>query len=55
MRLPRLRAVATLSALTLLGGVVYGGAIALLFGRGWLAAFGRRDGVAKPELEEPIG
>jgi putative peptidoglycan lipid II flippase len=55
MRLPRLRAVATLSTLTLLGSIVYGGAIVTLFGRGWLAAFGHREGVAKPTLEEPIG
>jgi putative peptidoglycan lipid II flippase len=52
--LPRLRALATLSALTLVGGIVYGGAIALLFGRRWLAAFGRRDGRSKPALEETI-
>jgi putative peptidoglycan lipid II flippase len=54
VRLPRLRALATLSALTLLGGIVYGGAIALLFGRPWLAAFGRRDGHSKPAVEETI-
>jgi putative peptidoglycan lipid II flippase len=39
---PRFRAEAMLAALTLLGALVYGGAIAALFGRGWLAAFRRR-------------
>jgi putative peptidoglycan lipid II flippase len=40
--LPRLRAIATLAALTVLGGLVYGATVALLFGREWLAAFRRR-------------
>ena len=43
MALPALRAETTLAALALLGALVYGGALALLFGREWLAAFrGRR-------------
>ncbi|HEX4552688.1 MAG TPA: murein biosynthesis integral membrane protein MurJ [Xanthobacteraceae bacterium] len=36
------RAELTLAALALLGGLVYGGALALLFGPEWLAAFRRR-------------
>jgi putative peptidoglycan lipid II flippase len=41
--LPAFRAETTLVALAVLGGLVYGGALALLFGREWLAAFrGRR-------------
>jgi putative peptidoglycan lipid II flippase len=49
---PRLRALTTLAALTVLGGIVYGGAVAVLFGREWLAAFRRRrDG----RLTQPIG
>jgi len=35
----RWRDLVTLTALTALGGIVYGGAIALLFGRSWLMAF----------------
>jgi putative peptidoglycan lipid II flippase len=39
----------TLAALALLGGLVYGGALALLFGREWLAAFrGRRRAPPAP-------
>src|SRR5262249_13806356 len=37
--LPALRAETTLVALALLGALVYGGALALMFGREWLAAF----------------
>jgi len=39
--LPRLRAEAMLAALTMLGALVYGGAISVLFGREWLRAFSR--------------
>jgi putative peptidoglycan lipid II flippase len=37
------RAETTLVALAVLGGLVYGGALALLFGREWLSAFRRRQ------------
>jgi putative peptidoglycan lipid II flippase len=37
--LQHLRAVAILAVLAVLGGVVYGGLIAVFFGRGWLTAF----------------
>jgi len=49
------RALTTLAALTGLGAIVYGGAVALLFGREWLAAFRRRrDGrVAQSAGDEP--
>jgi hypothetical protein len=40
--LPAFRAETTLLALALLGALVYGGALALLFGREWLSAFRRR-------------
>ena len=40
--LPRLRAETTLAALAILGGLVYGGAVAALFGREWFAWFRRR-------------
>jgi putative peptidoglycan lipid II flippase len=40
--LPAFRAETTLMALAILGALVYGGALALLFGREWLAAFRRR-------------
>jgi putative peptidoglycan lipid II flippase len=40
--LPAFRAETTLVALAVLGALVYGGALALLFGREWLAAFRRR-------------
>jgi putative peptidoglycan lipid II flippase len=40
--LPVFRAETTLVALAVLGGLVYGGALALLFGREWLAEFRRR-------------
>ncbi len=43
-RWPVLRAEATLAVLALLGAAIYGGAIAALFGREWLAAFRRRRG-----------
>jgi putative peptidoglycan lipid II flippase len=45
--LPHLRAMAVLAALTMLGSVVYGGAILLLFGTNWLRAFGRQHAPAK--------
>ena len=40
--LPAFRAETTLAVLAMLGGLVYGGALALLFGREWLAEFRRR-------------
>ncbi|HYW60825.1 MAG TPA: lipid II flippase MurJ, partial [Xanthobacteraceae bacterium] len=43
-RLPALRAETELAALALIGALVYGGALALLFGPEWLAAFRRRRG-----------
>jgi hypothetical protein len=43
----------TLSALTLLGGLVYSAALALLFGREWLGAFRRRRGAADPGITPP--
>jgi len=43
----------TLSALTLLGGLVYSAALALLFGREWLSAFRRRRGAADPGITPP--
>ncbi len=46
--LPAFRAETTLLALAVLGGLVYGGALALLFGREWLAAFRRRRGRPTP-------
>lgn len=56
-QLPRLRALTTLAALTALGGIVYGGAVGMLFGREWLAAFRRRreEGSAPPVGAEPTG
>jgi putative peptidoglycan lipid II flippase len=51
--LPSFRSELTLAALTLLGGVVYGGALALLFGREWLDAFRRRRGGADPAITPP--
>jgi putative peptidoglycan lipid II flippase len=51
----RLRAETTLAALTALGGIVYGGAVAILFGREWLVAFRRRRDtrLLQPEIDEP--
>ncbi|HEY2135267.1 MAG TPA: lipid II flippase MurJ, partial [Xanthobacteraceae bacterium] len=50
-RLPAFRAELNLAALTLLGALVYGGALALLFGREWLTAFrGRRK---RPAVTPP--
>jgi putative peptidoglycan lipid II flippase len=43
-----LPALAVLAGLALLGAVVYGGIIAALFGRQWLAAFRRRAGPRAP-------
>ena len=40
--LPAFRAETTLLALAILGALVYGGALALMFGREWLSAFRRR-------------
>jgi putative peptidoglycan lipid II flippase len=55
--LPALRAEIELGALAILGAVVYGGALALLFGREWLAAFRRRRGapvaVTPPDAGAP--
>jgi putative peptidoglycan lipid II flippase len=45
-----------LAILALLGGIVYGGALALLFGREWLSAFRRRRGdraVTPPDAGAP--
>jgi putative peptidoglycan lipid II flippase len=44
--LPALRAETELAALALVGALVYGGALALLFGPEWLSAFRRRRGAA---------
>jgi putative peptidoglycan lipid II flippase len=46
--LPALRDVISLAALILIGGVVYGGALALLFGREGLSMLRRRRGSAPP-------
>ena len=55
--LPALRAEIELGALAILGAVVYGGALALLFGREWLTAFRRRRGapvaVTPPDAGAP--
>jgi putative peptidoglycan lipid II flippase len=51
--LPALRAEIELAALALIGGVVYGGALALLFGREWLAAFRRRRGASAAVTPPP--
>jgi putative peptidoglycan lipid II flippase len=48
------RAEISLAALILLGSLVYGGALALMFGREWLAAF-RRRGSARPAVTPPGG
>jgi putative peptidoglycan lipid II flippase len=51
---PALRAELRLAALACLGCVVYGGALALLFGPEWLAAFRRRrKSSAVPDQREP--
>jgi len=51
---PALRAELRLAALALLGCVVYGGALALLFGPEWLAAFRRRrKSPAVPDQQGP--
>jgi len=52
--LPRFRDEISLAALILIGGVVYGGALALMFGRHWLAAF-RRRGAARAAPITPPG
>jgi hypothetical protein len=46
--LPRFRAELLLLALALLGGVVYVGTIAALFGRAWFSAFAGRRKVTPP-------
>jgi putative peptidoglycan lipid II flippase len=53
--LPRLRAEATLAALATLGGIVYGGVVAALFGREWFARFRQRRGARPSEaiLDQP--
>jgi len=48
--LPAFRAETTLIALVVLGAVVYGGALALMFGRQWLEEFRRRS---KPRTPTP--
>ena len=51
---PALRAELRLAALALLGCVVYGGVLALLFGSEWLAAFRRRrKSPAVPDQQGP--
>ncbi|MCZ7658462.1 MAG: murein biosynthesis integral membrane protein MurJ [Xanthobacteraceae bacterium] len=47
---PALRHVLPLAVLALLGALVYGGAIVLLFGREWLAALRRRGAPKAPPL-----
>ncbi len=42
--------VATLGVLAVIGGVVYGGIVLALFGRGWLAAFRGRSHALKPSI-----
>jgi putative peptidoglycan lipid II flippase len=46
--LPAFRSELTLAALMVVGGIVYGGALALLFGREWLEMLRRRRGGASP-------
>ena len=46
--LPAFQSELTLAALTIIGGVVYGGMLALLFGREWLSMLRRRRGGAPP-------
>ena len=46
--LPRFRAEAELAALACIGGVVYGAAIAALFGRRWLRDFAARRSSSRP-------
>jgi putative peptidoglycan lipid II flippase len=50
--LPALRAEIELAALVVIGALVYGGALALLFGPEWLAIFRRRRGA--PRAAAPI-
>jgi len=57
--LPRFKAEISLAGLILIGALVYGGALALLFGREWLAAFRRRSGraragsITQPDVDAP--
>ncbi|HEU5275980.1 MAG TPA: murein biosynthesis integral membrane protein MurJ [Xanthobacteraceae bacterium] len=57
--LPRFRAEISLAVLVLIGALVYGGALALLFGREWLAAIRRRSRQARaapitpPDVDAP--
>jgi putative peptidoglycan lipid II flippase len=56
--LPAFRAETTLLALAIFGGAVYGGALALLFGREWLDEFRRRRkprGPTPPDAGAPVG
>lgn len=51
----RLRAEAELATLTVIGGIVYGAAVAALFGRRWLREFGKRPPASPPALTGPAG
>jgi putative peptidoglycan lipid II flippase len=51
--LPRLRSEALLAALVVLGAVVYFGAVAVLFGRQWFAAFRGRGGATPSPADVP--
>ncbi len=44
----------TLLTLMAIGGVVYGGAVALLFGKEWLAAFRRRSRAPAPDVSPDL-
>jgi len=51
----RLRAEAELATLTCIGGIVYGGAVAALFGRRWLREFSKRRAAQSPAAAGPAG
>lgn len=53
--LHRLRAEAELAALTSIGGIVYFGAVAALFGRRWLREFGKRRSPPPPAPPDRAG
>jgi putative peptidoglycan lipid II flippase len=53
--LPVFRSELTLAALMVVGGIVYGGALALLFGREWLALLRRRRGGGAPLMPPDAG
>ena len=52
-KLPHLRSETLLAALAAIGAVVYFGAVALLFGRTWFAAFLKRRGVSPAGVPPP--